>query len=129
MSWAAHPALAVGSLSLRRGALRLTHQLIRQSRRLGHEAAATAGEGDLDRRGDAGQMARRDKERLAAGPGAHGRADDLLAVVERRVIAEVRSRLDVLPNQPALGTADRRRVQQQPEVRRRTKAARVRVAL
>ena len=75
-----------------------------------------------DRGFDADLVPRRDEERFVPGTGADRGADDLAAIDERRVGAEDALRFFVLADEPALGAADGRSIQEQSEVGREPEA-------
>src|ERR671916_121697 len=112
------------------GATLLCHQLMRQSSWFGQErAVAATGKGDLNRGVDADLVARRNEERLVPGTGPHSRADDLVAIDERRVGAEGALRFFVLADEAAFGATDCWPVQDDPEVGGKAEATWVGVAL
>src|SRR5215217_9224219 len=112
------------------GAPLARHGLVRQPRRLRQErAVAATGEDDVDRGFDADLVPRRDKKRFVPGTGADRGADDLTAIDERRVGAEDALRFLVLADEPALGAADGRPLQEESQVGRQPKSAGMGIAL
>src|SRR5215213_5753746 len=106
------------------------HGLVRQPRRLRQErTVAATGEDDIDRGFDADLVPRRDKERFVPGARADRGADDLTAIDERRVGAEDALRFLVLADEPALGAADCRPLQNQSQMGCQPKSAGMGIAL
>lgn len=74
-------------------------------------------------------MADRDEERPAAGLGPERGTDDLALVLERAGIARCRAGIGETPEEPGLGDADRRLLQEHAQVAGEAETAGVRPAL
>ena len=102
---------------------------VRPARRLGQAVSRHAGQGPAYRGLEAHAMADRNVQRFHARAGAQHRADQLACIAKGRPCTTAVRGRSMHADEPRLGDADRRTVEQQPDVAGDPEAARVRNAL